>query len=195
MADEARLHDLLDLVEQARAEGDKVTEQKAVAAYKAASTAAPSDPSAGGGTLSIGPFDTGIQTPQWLDRGLAGAGKAGYDLARGAGQLVGLVSRKDVADSRALDAPLMATTAGKVGNLAGNVALAAPTAVIPGANTVTGAGVIGAGLGLLQPSTSTKETLANTAIGGVLGAGGQWVGGKLAGAATQKLADLSLIHI
>lgn len=34
MADEARLHDLLDLVEQARAEGDKATEQKAIAAYK-----------------------------------------------------------------------------------------------------------------------------------------------------------------
>jgi hypothetical protein len=34
MADEARLNELLDLVEQARAEGDKDTEAKAVAAYK-----------------------------------------------------------------------------------------------------------------------------------------------------------------
>jgi hypothetical protein len=41
MADEARLHSLLDLVEQARKEGDTVTEQKAAAAYKAASAPAP----------------------------------------------------------------------------------------------------------------------------------------------------------
>lgn len=34
MADEARLNELLDLVEQARAEGDSATEQKATAAYK-----------------------------------------------------------------------------------------------------------------------------------------------------------------
>jgi hypothetical protein len=34
MADEARLNELLDLVEQARAEGDSETEQKAIAAYK-----------------------------------------------------------------------------------------------------------------------------------------------------------------
>lgn len=34
MADEARLNELLDLVEQARSEGDKATEAKAVAAYK-----------------------------------------------------------------------------------------------------------------------------------------------------------------
>lgn len=34
MTDEARLHSLLDLVEQARQEGDSATEQKAIAAYK-----------------------------------------------------------------------------------------------------------------------------------------------------------------
>lgn len=45
MADEARLNDLLDLVEQARSEGDKDTEAKAVAAYKRESIVA----KAGGG--------------------------------------------------------------------------------------------------------------------------------------------------
>ncbi len=39
MADEARLHELLDLVEQSRQEGDTVTEQKATAAYKRESQA------------------------------------------------------------------------------------------------------------------------------------------------------------
>ena len=41
MADEARLNDLLDLVEQARAEGDTATEQKAIAAYKRESSPLP----------------------------------------------------------------------------------------------------------------------------------------------------------
>jgi hypothetical protein len=115
----------------------------------------------------------------------AGAGKAVVDLARGAGQMVGAVSRQDVADARALDAPLMATTSGKVGNLAGNIAAIAPTMMIPGANTVAGAGVIGAATGLMQPSTSTGETVANVALGGVGGAGGQKIG-QVAG---QKLGQ------
>jgi hypothetical protein len=41
VTDEARLHDLLDLVEQARSEGDAATEAKAIAAYRRESAAAP----------------------------------------------------------------------------------------------------------------------------------------------------------
>src|SRR5467141_2226618 len=124
------------------------------------------DPSEGGGTLQFGPWNTGISTPQWLERGLAGAGKAGYDLARGAGQWVGLENRADVEASRKLDAPLMATTAGKIGNIVGNVGFATPAMLIPGANTVAGAGIVGAGMGALQPSTSTSETAQNITLGG-----------------------------
>jgi len=113
-------------------------------------------------------------------RTLAGVGKAMTDLGRGAGQLVGAVNRADVAEARKLDAPLMDTTAGKVGNFAGNVAMLAPTALIPGANTVVGAGLVGAGAGLLQPSVSTGETLANVAIGGAGGAAGQAVANGIA---------------
>ena len=39
MADEKRLNEILDLIEQARSEGDSATEQKAIAAYKKESTA------------------------------------------------------------------------------------------------------------------------------------------------------------
>lgn len=148
----------------------------------------PPDPSEGGGTLSFGPFDTGIHTPQWLDRGLAGAGKATEDLVRGAGQDLGLVSRKDVADARERDAPLMKTTAGKVGNIAGNVADMLPALAIPGVNTALGATALGAGLGLLQPSTGTKETILNTGLGALTGGAGQVVGGALARGATNALA-------
>src|SRR5688572_2533927 len=65
------------------------------------------DPSAGGGTLSFGPWDTGIKTPQFVDRALAGAGKFAVDAARGIGQLTGLKSQEDIDEAKALDAPLM----------------------------------------------------------------------------------------
>lgn len=105
-----------------------------------------------------------------VDRFLAGTGKAFADIGRGVGQMTGLVSRDDVEEARKLDKPLMATGAGTAGNIAGNVAAAVPTAFIPGANTIAGSAAIGAGMGLLQPSTSTSETLNNVALGGVGGA-------------------------
>jgi hypothetical protein len=117
-------------------------------------------------------FDTAYQPDEGMSGGekfLAGAGKAFTDLARGAGQMVGAVSREDVAESRKRDAPLMKTGAGMAGNITGNVAALLPSAFIPGANTLAGAGAIGAATGLLAPSTSTGETLQNTAMGGVLG--------------------------
>jgi hypothetical protein len=111
-----------------------------------------------------------------LGRGAAGAGMALTNLVRGAGQLIpGLVSRQDVAESRKLDAPLLATTAGKVGNFAGTAVPLAATALIPGANTLAGSAAIGSLTGLLQPSTSTGETLTNIGLGGVGGAAGQAV--------------------
>lgn len=118
-----------------------------------------------------------------FEKTAAGMGKAFTDLGRGAGQLVGLTSRGDVEESRRLDAPLMKTTAGTVGNIAGNVAALAPTALIPGANTLVGAGVIGAGSGLLQPSVSTGETLTNVALGGAGGAAGQAIANRIGQAA------------
>lgn len=109
----------------------------------------------------------GMSGPQKF---LAGTGKAFSDLASGVGQLVGAVSRDDVAESRKRDAALMDSSAGMAGNIVGNVAAAVPTAFIPGANTIAGAGLIGAGMGLAQPSTSTGETLTNVGLGGAAGA-------------------------
>lgn len=137
------------------------------------------DPSAGQGSLKFGPFDTGVKTPEWLNRGLAGAGKAMVDVGRGAGQWVGAVSRDEVAKSRALDAPLMETRAGTVGNVAGNVAMLAPTVAIPGVNTYTGAATVGALSGAMQPSTSGAETATNIGLGGAFGAAGQKVANTL----------------
>lgn len=135
-----------------------------------------------------------------MDKFRAGAGKAFSDLYTGAKQvndgLRDLVNpsasgsgvderRADVANTRKLDAPLMNTGAGIAGNLTGNLALLAPTAMIPGANTVTGAGVVGGVAGLLAPSTSTKETLTNTGLGAAGGAGGQALFNRVAAVAAR----------
>lgn len=102
-----------------------------------------------------------------LDKVRAGFGKAFSDLGQGVGQMVGLTSREDVAETRKRDAALMNTGGGLGGNIAGNLAALLPTAFIPGAATLPGAAMIGVGSGLMQPSTSTSETLMNAGIGGV----------------------------
>ena len=98
---------------------------------------------------------------------LAGIGKAFADTGRGIGQLMGLVSNKDVEESRKRDAALMGNGWGAAGNIAGNVALAAPAAMVPGAATIPGALAIGAVQGALQPSTSVSERLLNNGVGAV----------------------------
>lgn len=115
-----------------------------------------------------------------FDKLRAGFGKSIYDTARGLGQMVGAVDRADVADSRKLDSDLMKTGAGKIGDFLGNVATTLPLALVPGANTVKGASLIGSIAGLAQPSTSTEETLKNIAFGGAAGGGGVMVGRGLA---------------
>lgn len=119
----------------------------------------------------------------------AGAGKAFVDVGRGIGQYLGLVSRDDVRSSRQLDAPLMATDAGKIGNIAGGIATAAPAMLVPGANTVVGAGIVGGVYGALQPSTSTRETLTNTAVGAATGAATQYIGQKVSNWVGQRIAS------
>lgn len=107
---------------------------------------------------------------------LAGAGKATYDIGRGAGQWVGAVSRQDVADARARDAALMKTKAGLGGDIVGTGVDLLPAALIPGAGALGGAAAIGAGTGLLMPSTSTGETLGNVGLGAAAGPAGVLLG-------------------
>jgi hypothetical protein len=149
------------------------------------------------------------------DRLLAGVGKAMTDFGRGVGQIIPtrrngkwepLVTREDIAEARERDAPLMNTTAGMVGNIGGNVAMLAPTALIPGAATIRGGSAIGALTGALAPSTSTGETLGNIALGGIAapaanlagrGVSATWQAGKalvdpLTDAGQQRIAAQTL---
>lgn len=110
----------------------------------------------------------------------AGFGKAITDTTQGLGQMVGMTDRADVAESRRLNADLMKTTAGKVGDVAGNVATTLPLVFVPGANTVKGASLIGSIAGLAQPSENTAETLGNVGLGTVAGGGSILAGRGLA---------------
>lgn len=122
-----------------------------------------------------------------FEKAVAGYGSAVPRLARGIGQRLGMVSQDSADEANRLDAPLLATGAGSAGNIAGNVMAAAPTAFIPGANTVVGATLIGGGLGAAQPTSTDESWLKNAAIGGAAGpagllagraAGAVWQGGK-----------------
>lgn len=92
----------------------------------------------GGNTLQFGPLDTGIHLSNGVNNFLAGVGKSGADTAAGLGQRYDSMFGSD-ADVKAgqasadetdrLDKPLMTTTAGSLGNTAGQVG---QMAVIPG---------------------------------------------------------------
>lgn len=115
------------------------------------------------------------------ERFLAGAGKGMVDLARGVGQRVGLVDQSAIDAAKELDAPLMRTGAGKAGAVAGNVAVALPAALVPGANTVAGAAMTGGVMGALQPTATGESVAENTLTGAAGGVGGLMLGRGLAG--------------
>ena len=104
---------------------------------------------------------------------LSGVGKAMTDVGRGVGQIAGVVPQRSIDESKARDAPLMKTGAGLAGNIAGNVATFAPTALIPGVNTLTGAGLLGGVMGGVQPVTTDESRGRNVALGAGFGVGGQ----------------------
>lgn len=126
-----------------------------------------------------------------IDKARAGAGKAFVDIGRGARQIVGNASQQEIDEAKAQDAPLMRTGAGVAGNLGANVAMFLPTAMIPGANSVTGAALIGAAANALQPVGTGESRLWNAGVGLASGAGGQLAGNVLGRAAQPVTSRLS----
>lgn len=122
---------------------------------------------------------------------LAGVGKAFTDIGRGAGQLVGegldelapptsgktfsenlgLPSRRDVDEAKKLDAPLMATGAGKTGAIGGALVPLAALAAVPGANSIAGSALLGSTLGAIEPVGTDESRTKNALIGGAVGGG------------------------
>lgn len=152
------------------------------------------DPSAGGGTLSFAGYDTGIKTPQAVDRVLSGAGKFFADTGTAIRQRVTRSSPEAYAEEeerQRLDKPLMKTFAGNVGHVgAGALSLALPGGAIgkaamalPG-GAVTSAALTGGALsGVTTPTTEDGQALENAAMGAALGPVMQKVGQGVAAVA------------
>lgn len=131
-----------------------------------------------------------------IDRLRAGIGSgmtsAGRAILQGVSKLVGadsvgagLVKQSDIDEAKKRDSALMATGMGKAGNVIGNVAVAAPTVLIPGANTYTGAALIGAGTGGLMTDGDLENRAKGAAFGAVGGVAGKGLG-ELIGSAASK---------
>lgn len=111
------------------------------------------------------PYNPVDEMGSW-QRALAGAGGGMMHVARGVGQLVGAYDQSDIDEASRLERPLNETTAGFAGDLAGRIAATIPAVMIPGAATLPGAAVIGAGTGLL----TTEGDIGDRALGGTIGA-------------------------
>lgn len=125
---------------------------------------------------------------------ILGADQAMTALGRGVKQLftsdeseTGKALQAQIDESKRLDAPLRADPYAIGGNIAANVATLAPTAFIPGANTILGSGAIGAVTGAMQPTASDESALEQAAVGGAFGAAGQAIG-KAAPAVVKAIA-------
>lgn len=112
MADEARLHELLDLVEQARAEGDSDTEQKAIQAYRkeAGGTSTPPEP-------HMQPQSTSMPSLTNMAKGVGATvrtlGEGAYrGVVEGPGQLMSAVAQApfDIYDATKVGKPFEAQT-------------------------------------------------------------------------------------
>lgn len=131
----------------------------------------------------------GMSTTEKVLAGIGG-GMVSVGRALGLGGVAehyGLPGTKDEAD--ALDAPLRATTAGKVGDFIGRAAVTVPVALIPGANTYAGAALIGATTG----AATTEGGLGDRAMGAGGGALGGAIGkgvGDAIGAGARKVVDM-----
>lgn len=169
----------LDPEFQALLAGGKGSHSFDVIAGKAVPTGSPEAVAARDPTANMSP----------MERQLAGAGKFASDLYTGSQQAgsnllskvlpsfaaVNTQANTDAANARENDAPLMATAAGKAGYLMG----ALPTAALPGANTATGAALIGGAMGGLSPTIGDESRLKNTAMGAGFSLAGKAVGDTL----------------
>lgn len=155
-----------------------------------------------------------LNNPQTTYDPLEGVGSAGKffigvgsgmtDMYQGIGQLFGLISQEEIQEKQAIDASGGLNESGwaTAGNVTGKLALAAPAMFVPGANTATGALLVGGGIGLTEPVAEgdvLKGKAINTAIGAGLGRagheigkyGGQYIVDKLKARALQRATEKS----
>lgn len=89
----------------------------------------------------------------------------------GGAQRLGLEGAQNTADAWAEDAAAIGKRPGGLGGqVLGGTALVAPTAMLPGANTIAGGAFLGGLTGSLQPTAEGESALWNTALGAGMGA-------------------------
>lgn len=110
--------------------------------------------------LALGVKQRWRELENYTSRGLPGMEIAEQNLA---------ATNREVADKRVIDAPLMATKAGKIGAFTGTVAPALAVGIIPGAQGIAGSMLTGAAMGALAPTTENESVLGNTAVSAALG--------------------------
>lgn len=115
-----------------------------------------------------------------IGQGMTSAGRA---LAQGVSKLTGaeangagLVKQSDIEDAKRLDAPLLKTGAGRVGSAIGTASIAAPAALVPGANTYAGATALGGLTGLALTEGDIADRAKGAAFGAIGGAAGKGLG-------------------
>lgn len=121
----------------------------------------------------VDPYKQEAEARSTFGKVKAGLASAPINLYLGTKQLFGELSpiEQDV-----LKQNRAAESAAPVTSIASNVATMAPTMFIPGVNTVAGAGLLGAGMGAVQPVIEGESRLQNAVLGGAFGAGGQKLG-------------------
>lgn len=88
----------------------------------------------------------------------------------GGAQRLGLEGAQNTADAWAEDAAAIGKRPGGLGGqVIGGTALVAPTAMLPGANTIAGGAILGGLTGAVQPTTEGESALWNTALGAGMG--------------------------
>jgi hypothetical protein len=107
----------------------------------------------------------------WMERNLAGIGSAPALALEG--MRYGSANPENVTNQK------MIAESAPVGNILGNVGLFAPTAAIPGANTMTGAALIGAATNALTTPGSSMDRFKAAGMGAVGGAAGTGLAGLL----------------
>lgn len=131
----------------------------------------------------------------WLDEAKGGLAAGPINAYLGVKQMFGGL---DPTEQNILKQNIEAGKKAPVSNFVGNAAMLVPSMFIPGANTLAGAGVVGALNGLAQPidgeqtlSNIAQGKALNTGIGGALGTAGQWAGNKVGGWIADRLSNQS----
>jgi hypothetical protein len=143
--------------------------------------------------LGKGATDLGLGIKQRLDEGAAalertfGGQKLNKVLGlKNAADIIG-ETQAAVDEKRKIDAPLMRTAGGNIGNFAAKAIPAVGAMALPGGQGLGGSMLTGAALGFAEPTLADESALKNAAFGGVGGAAGYGVG-KGIGAGVNTLA-------